>query len=500
MLGSVSNNIQSILFGNFDFFSQYNFEEYFKSKFKFGEKQVLLISKMFFILSLFFIGFQTFFLGIFLEGILIELALTIAFLRLSNYIIFIQFKEYCTTVETIGYFVVNELLVILDTSSSLREATKFIISSKYPLFSEIFTNAMISTHFGNSLNFALKTQITRSLFGNIQTVFLYILEIWENGKNIALLSKNRILSRISDQITEETNKIDSWASLSAGITFLSPPVIFCFLLISGNMSVFFGFLIIIGVIIGSLFIHPERHLTVFSKNNKLFLSYDKKSLELLVILSENLLSGNSFNKSLNNALNVVEVFPQKNQTTRMSEPYTLFKLGVTQTNDIETNFLAKFFPERIIQLVLLIKKFSMIDISIAGKKLQTITKELGRTNELLSKGDAQLKAAKLHGNIIQILALVSLAFIAGASSYFLFVSNMIYQPFTETSMTTSNSVFELIYLITALVISLLPIRRINVKGFRKHEAIPWNGIIGLSKFTVFLIVYTVVKNAFIGMI
>ncbi|MFX0122323.1 MAG: hypothetical protein ACFFAE_01710 [Candidatus Hodarchaeota archaeon] len=437
--------------------------------------------------------------NILLEGLLIEFIVIIVVLRLFNYIIFIQFKDYCTTIETIGYFVVNELLVILDTSCSLKDATKFIISSNYPLYSQIFRNAMVSTHFGTPLRFALRTQIKRWLFGNIQTVFLYILEIWENGKNVALLSKNRILSRISDQIIEETNKIDSWASLSAGIIFLSPPVILCFLLLSGNMNVFYGILIIISVVVGSFFIHPERHLTVFSKNNKLFLSYDEKSLEFLVILSENLLRGNSFDKSINNALNVVGVNAQRKPVKKISAQYALFRLGIPQKSKMKTTFLGEFFPERIIQIILLIRKFSKIDSFVAGEKLQIITEELNKTNELLSKGTAQLKAAKLHGNIIQVLALISLAFVAGASSFFLFVSNMLYYPLTESSVTMYYPVFDLIYLVIALVISLLPIRRINIRSFNKFEAIPWNGIIRLSRFALFLIVYVFVKKALKGM-
>lgn len=498
-MSSISENFQTLLFGNFNFFAQYQFEKYFKSKYKLGEKQVHLISFSFFALSHFFIGFQIFLTKkVIFELILIEIILIITLLRLFNYIIYVEFKDYCTTIETIGYFVVNELLMILDTSGSLKEATKFIISSDYPLFSEIFSEAMILTHFGNPLNFALKTLIQKRLFGRIQTTFLYILEIWENGKNIALLSKNRILSRISDQITEETNKIDSWASLSAGIIFLSPPVIYCFLLISGNMSIFYGILIILGVIIGSFFIHPEKHLTVFSKNNKLFLSYDIKSLDLLVILSENLLSGNSFNKSLNNTLNIMEIDLQKART-RITDPYTHFRLGIKERNEISANLLADFFPERIIQLILLIKKFSMINVIIAGEKLQAITNELNKTNELLSKGDAQLKAAKLHGTIIQVLALISLGFISGASSFFLLVSNMLYHPFTESSLPMNNSAFELIYMMTALVLSLLPIRRINIKGRKNLETIPWKEILGFSKFILFLMVYIFVKNVLMGL-
>ena len=117
---NLTKNFQSLLFGNYNFFTQYNFEKYFKSKYHIGEKQVYLISLSFFILSLFIIGFQTFLLkNLYFEGILIELALTIVLLRLFHYIIFIQFKDYCTTIETIGYFV--SAFIPLKTSSGLIE-------------------------------------------------------------------------------------------------------------------------------------------------------------------------------------------------------------------------------------------------------------------------------------------------------------------------------------------------------------------------------------------
>ncbi|MFX1285429.1 MAG: hypothetical protein ACFFB5_17425 [Promethearchaeota archaeon] len=495
-IGITLKYFHSILFGNFDFFNHYNFGDYFESKYIISKKDIFWITFAFFTLSLFFVGFQIFIMkNIFLEVIIIELVLIIVSLRLFNYIIFLQFKEYCTSIETIGYFVINELLVILDTSSSLKESTKFIILSNYPVFSKIFEKAMILTHFGNPLEFSLKTQMKKYLHGNIQTLFLYILDIWENGKNIALLSKNRILSRISEQITEETDKIDSWASLSSGIIFLSPPVILCFLLISGNMSVFFGLLIIISIVIGSFFIHPERHLTLFSQNNQIFLSHDKKSLELLVILSENLLRGNSFDKSLNNALNIILNRSQQDYSTKKLEKYAQFRLGISEENDINPTFLAEFFPERILHLILLIKKFSMIDTLIAGKKLLTITEELNKTNDLLNKGISRLEAAKLHGNIVQVLALISLAFIAGASPFFLLVSNMLNHSFTQSSIVMNNYVYELIYFVMALVISILPIKRVNNKKFEKIGVIPWKEIFRLSKFVLFLVTYIFVKNA-----
>ncbi|MFX0013629.1 MAG: hypothetical protein ACFFB2_10810 [Promethearchaeota archaeon] len=495
----ISRTIFLAIFGNFDFFNTSDFEEYFKSRYKIGERQVYIIVFFFFIFSLIFIGFQMFILkSVSFEDILMEILLVLIFLRLINRIILTQFQEYSTSIETIGYFVVNELLVILDTSHSLKEALKFIILGNYPLFSKTFETAMVQTHFGYSLEFSLKYQIKKCLNGNIQTIFLNILEIWENGKNMALLSKDKILNRISEQITEETSKIDSWASLSSGIIYLSPPIMLCFLLISGNMNVLFGITIIIYIVVGSFFFHPERHLTVFSRNNEI-LNYDNKSLEFLIILSENLLKGSSFDKSLSDSLKIIENDIYRDHLVIKSEHLTQFRLGLTQEEEIKEIFSPEIFSERISQLVLLIKKFSMIDSYIAGKKLLTMTTELSKTNELLKKGKAQLTATKFHGNVIQILALISLAFIAGASPLFLFVSSMLSQSSTESAIRMDHSIFELIYFIIAILISVLPIKGVEIRNFRKYNRIPWRNIFGLSRFTLFLIVYMFLKNLLTGL-
>ena len=199
-------------------------------------------------------------------------------LRLVNHFIFLEFKEYRTTVETMGYFVINEILIILDTSHSLKEAVKFIISSNYPVYSEFFRNALIESHFGVPLESALKQQVRGFLHDNIRTIFLNIFETWEIGKNIALISKDRILNRISQQISEETEKIDLLASLSTGLIFLSPPVIICFLLIAGKMNVLLGLVMTISMVIGSIFIDSDKNLILFSNNNDLIIAPSEEGL------------------------------------------------------------------------------------------------------------------------------------------------------------------------------------------------------------------------------
>jgi len=493
-----AKHFQSILFGDYDFFNHYDFEEYFMKRFRMKKKHIYWILSTSFILSFLFTGFQLLSLkSISIEIIIIEFFFVVGLSRLVHYLILLQFKQYSTTVETIGYFVINELLVILDTSRSLKEATKFIILSNYPVFSKLFEEALVLSHFGYPLEHSLKKKLEEELNGNIQSGFLYILEIWERSKSIAILSKNRILNRISEKIVEETEKIDLWASLSSGLVYLSPPVILCFLLISGKMNLIFGLLIILGMIIGSLIFHPDEHLTAFSGSNQLILSYDKKSLDFLVILSENLLRGNKFEKSLNDALNTIGDNLKKKFYLSKSKNLARFRLGSTRNAGSEDSFLEEIFTQRILHLISLTKKFEMIDTQIAGKKLLTITNELSKTNELLNKGISRRKAADLQTNIIQIMALISLAIIAGASPYFLYVSEMLDFSFAGSYVVQKISNFDFIFLLIALVMSFLPVRRINIQRFRNFNELPWREILGISKFLLFLILYVVVKS-FLG--
>lgn len=485
--------VQFILLGNSNHNNTYNFESFFISKFKLSKRKVDMIQLTFILLSLIFIGFQTIIAKrISLEGSFFIIIVLFLCFRIFNHIIFLQYKNCCTNIETIGYFVVNELLVILETSQSLKEAVKFIISSNYPVYSDIFRDAMLSTHFGISLEESIKDRLGRNLQGEIYYIFLNILENWEIGKNLALISKNRILNKISEKIIEETYKIDSLSSLTSGIMYLSPPVILCFLLISGNMNEVYGMLIAIGILIGSYFMNPENNLTLFSGNNQLLLSYNNESMEFLIILSENLCRGFSFHKSVNKSLSATRNDDKQQIILEKSKLFATFKLGITQES--ENDYLLELFSERIVRLLLLVKKFSLISSSVAGEKLLQITKEISKTNQILTKGRGQLKAAQFQQNIIQLLALISLAFIAGASPFFLFVSNMVSNSFSDSITIIRNPLIDLSFFLVAFVICISPIRNVGYKVKDLHNKDLREILFKISKFILFLITYFITSR------
>ncbi len=476
------------IFGNLSYFKVNDFETYFKRKFKLEKKHVQWIQCSFFIIIFFFMGLQALILkNISLEETLLGLILIFLCIRLVNHIIFLQFKDYSTHIETIGYFVINELLVILETSQSLKEATRFIISSNYPVYSNIFRDAILLTHFGNSLVNSLLVQIDKNLQGDICRLLVNILKNWEHGRNITLASKNRILDKISEKIVEESDKIDTWASISSGILYLSPPVILCFLLISGNMNSFFGMLITIGILIGSYFISPEKNMASFSLNNQLFFSYNNESVEFLIILSDNLCKGYSFAKSLNNALCAIKNEDKKVISLRNAKYYANFKLGLTLES--ENDFLRNLFPERTVRLLSLTKKFSMVSTSVAGEKLLLITREINHTNQILKKGIAELKAVQFHRNIIQLLSLISLGFITGASPFFIFVSDMISRSITESIGIYRNLSTEITYFLIAMAMCFSPIRNMDFGEKTNHNSDVLRIMIKFSKFTLFFTVY-----------
>ncbi|MFW9825661.1 MAG: hypothetical protein ACFFE4_22155, partial [Candidatus Thorarchaeota archaeon] len=163
--------LQTVLIGNYDFFNNYGFEEYFSSKFKIRKGHISYLTVSLFVLSFIISIFQMIINKILpIESILLGFISVIVCSHGLRYLIFLQFKKYSTTIETIGYFVLNELLVVLNTSYSLKEAVKFIILGNYPVFSEIFKRALLLAHFESSLNLSLRKQVSKYLIGDIQNM------------------------------------------------------------------------------------------------------------------------------------------------------------------------------------------------------------------------------------------------------------------------------------------------------------------------------------------
>ncbi|MFW9778483.1 MAG: hypothetical protein ACFFE8_06470 [Candidatus Heimdallarchaeota archaeon] len=494
--------ISNVIFGDYTFFNEYSFEEYFRSRYRMDKTSFYGIIALFIIALSLILTFQFFiFYPLPIELLLLEICLAILILRLLNFIIYGQFKQHSTMIETLGYFVVNELLMILETSGSLKEATMFIIHGNYSVFSQIFEKALLKSHFGESLEIALKGEITKRLHGSILHLFSNIISIWVSGRNLASFSKNHILNQITVKAIEEIEKIDSLIALSSGLALLSPPVLLCLLLITGLMNYLWGGLIIFGIIIVSFIVSPNRYLTLFSEKNRIAISNDSESIQMLLMLAENLMKGNNFEKSLNSALNTVAYYKPKNAAKSIDKEtnnFNKFLLRGNQGIDQKSGFIREFLSERAAQLVTLTQKFSKIDPYMAGEKLLIITEELSRTSQILNRGEAKRKAADLQTGIIQLLSIISLAIIGGASPFFLYVSTSLSYSFMDLRNPTLDPSFDILFLIIALVMSVLPARRSFLNTSYRKIRIYKGRIITCFHILLFLVIFFLVRTFFLS--
>jgi hypothetical protein len=318
---------------------------------------------------------------------------------------------------------------------------------------------------------------------------------------MASFSKQHILNQITVKAVEEVEKIDSWMALSSGLTLLSPPVILCLLLITGLMNYFLGGLLVFGMILISFIVSPSRHLTLFSNNNQISISNDSESIPMLVILAESMMKGNPFEKSLNSALNAVAKDEYNNTTKTIdiqTNNFQKFRLGGIQGSDNKARFLREFLPERAAHLVTLTHKFSKIDPYLAGEKLLIITEELNRTNQILNRGEAKRKAADLQNSIIQLLSIISLAIIGGASPFFLYVSTSLSYSFIDFGYFSLDSSFDILFLIIAFVMSGLPSRRSFLKASHTRTRIPMKKIMLSFHIFLFLSIFLTVRTFFLS--
>ena len=481
--------ITNHVFGKLDFFEKLNYSHYWKSKYWITRSQIETLIP---ILSVLFIGFT--FIQIMTDLIRIEYLILEYFfffvcLRLVFLFIHQDFKNYMIKAEIIGYFVLHELLIILETSKSLKEATKFIITGKYLIFSDIFSESLIRSHFGQQLNDALRSQINSQISGELRRIFLNVIDTWETGVEVVQLSTNMILNHLSECITEETDKVDTWGSLFSGLIFLSPPVILCFLLLSGQISYIILIVLIATVFFGSFLFRPDKHLSIFTSDSPILPFTDNKTIEFLMIHAENLSSGVSYTKSLNKALNIYITNSTEDLASSMKDSLISFRLGIERTSFTELEILRKFFSSRTIQILNLIEKFSYVNTKLAGSKLMMITEEMSKTGNLLRTGKARVKATSFQTTIIQTFSLISLGFIAGASPFFQLISYSVGGFDLKTHIVTN---FDPIFIFLGFLMSILPIY-FNLSSEYKIKSTQ-DIIVRISRFLLFLIVFNLARE------
>ena len=443
-----------------------------------------------------FIGitiFQLWFNLLSVEEIFLEYLIFLLSLRFFLFFFQSSLKNFETKLEMTGFFVLNELIVILKTSGSLKEAIRFIVRSDYPVYSDLFTDTMVSSHFGLSIESVLKEKFKNSTSNEIKRMFLNILDTWENGSEVAQLSNNTIINHISEQISEETNKIDTRGSLLSGLIFLSPPVIICFILLSNQMSILTGGMIIAMMVGGSFLLRPDKGLTIFSNQSPFLPFYDTKTSEFLLILGEYLVSGLSFCKSFLKAINIYLENSERFLTESMEKYIFSYKLGAMSSIIIDDVAFEGFFPPRTVKILALIEKFSTTNSKYAGLKLLSIVEEINKTNSLIRMGKARVHATKFQNNVIQFFSIISLAIITGANYIFQFLSKSLNmnQPLNSHFID-----YDFIFILLGITLSVLPLYSFEGNAFSQKIKFSREIIQRLLKIILFLIIFFSTKNFF----
>ena len=484
-----TNIIRSII-GDYDFLNNREFKIPFIKKGKITKKRYLQFQEVLFTFSIIFLGGHLlFFNGKYLISGITNFFLFLLILRGINYFIHSKYKKIQFEIETIGYFVMNELLIVLGSSKSLKNAVKYVSMGNYPYYSEIFSKALLETHFGELLPERLKINIDALFPKQISETLSLIVNTWEYGENITILTKNRIISKLSEKIVEKTERIDTWTSLSSGLVFLSPPILICFLLISGNMNKSIGILIPFFMVLASVFFLQDEEWGFFSKNNISTLSYDPQEIKFLVLLAENLSQGYSFPRSLSLSIQLY----QKNFKHYANE-FTQIQLNANEK--AKNNLINNLFNTRTVYLLNIIEKHSLIDPVRAGEKILKITQDLSKINELLNLGRAKLRATHFQESVIQVLSIISLAFIAGASPIFMFVERALNYSFHEPLLLNHVQSFEIEFILIGVTLSILPLRNINFSGLKKVKISQFEFSFKLLKFGLFLVIYCLVNQLF----
>ncbi|MHA1236435.1 MAG: hypothetical protein ACTSQ9_02105 [Candidatus Hodarchaeales archaeon] len=487
------NVLLSLFLGDLSILEEKGFAKYWRNKVKITKNNLRVY---FFIYLGIFMGIIILQLGsnfLSFEVIIVEFLIFLLSLRFVLYFFQSSLKNFKIKAELTGFFVLNELLVILNTSGSLKEAIRFIVQSNYPIYSDLFTDTMVYSHFGLSIESVLKEQLKKNTSDEIKRIFLNILDTWENGSEVAQLSNKTIINHISEQISEETNKIDTRGSLFSGLIFLSPPVIICFILLSNQMSILIGAIFISMMVGGSFLLRPDKGLTIFSNQSPFLPFYDTKTSEFLLILGEYLVGGLSFSKSFLKAFNIYLENSERFLTDSMINFIVSYKLGVINKLSINDEAFEGFFPPRTVQILSLIEKFSKSSSKYAGLKLLSIVEEINKTNSLIHMGKARVHATNFQNNVIQFFSIISLAIITGSNYIFQMLSKSLN---LNQPLNTSIINFDFIFILLGITLCLLPLYTLNGNVFSQKKKFSGEIVQRLLKILLFLVLFFSTKNFF----
>jgi len=492
--------LENHFLGDYTFFYQMEFHDYFQSRFKLQLKHLRVIQVLCILIGGWLISFQIFLsISDFFIIICTECIIVFIFIRSLYHLIHIQFQNYKINTQITGFFVLNELSIILETTKSLKDATKFIITGKYPLYSLIFEEALIKSHLGNPLKKALLEEINKKLSGEVRTFFLNIIQTWERSERIIEVSRSNLMNKIEKQIIKEMEELNTWSSLSSGLTFLCPPVVLCFLLLSDTFSLLSGLFLFLFMIISSVFIHPDRHVSILSLKNHVLYSEDNLGFDFLINLAENLSKGNSFYRSLYNSINT---FIESNVPLSSKKRQEILKLRV-YTKNMSENDIEKFqsvFPKRIVKLISLSAKFSLINSKIAGERLFFMCSELRKPIDLIIQGRTRLKASNFQEKVIQLLCLLVLGFISGAAPFFLFISSFLSYQLHDAELFTKYILYDFLFIGYGLFMSFMPYNINDLEYSKILTAIPTKVLSLVLKFVLFLGIFLFTRIFYINLI
>jgi len=487
------NELLSLLLGDLSIFEDRGFAKYWMTNNRITKNNLKIYFSIFFGLFIAFTILQWWLNFLSVEIIIVEYLIFFLSLRFVLFFFQSRLKNFKIKAELTGFFVLNELIVILNTSGSLKEAIRFIVQSDYPVYSDLFTDTMVSSHFGLSIESVLKEQLKKNTSDEIKRIFLNIIDTWENGSETAQLSNKTIINHISEQIAEETNKIDTRGSLLSGLIFLSPPVIICFILLSNQMSILIGAIFITMMVGGSFLLRPDRGLTIFSNQSPFLPFYDTKTSEFLLILGEYLASGLSFNKSFLKAFNIYLENSERFLTDPMKNFVVSYKLGTIRRLTTDDEAFEGFFPPRTVQILALIEKFSSTNSKFAGLKLLSIVEEINKTNSLIRMGKSRVNATKFQNNVIQFFSIISLAIITGSSYIFQILSKSLN---LNQPLNPSNNNFDFIFILLGITLSVLPLYTLGGNAFSQKKTFSIEIVQRLLKLLLFFALFFSTKNFF----
>lgn len=338
----------------------------------------------------------------------------------KNYLIKTFNRNYKKSLSS-GYIALIDFFSFIDTERNLFKVCEIISKSNYYLVSDVFKKSIIESQTSyNSLKEVLIKNFEKNFFGELKKYWIRTFDIWDKDPEVINTFINSLSNRIDEHFREEIKNLENQSSVYIALGSILPPSSIILLMIIGQINVVTSITLGFSLIIFALFFSPYLQSKQIFNNEIVTDNFVMQGSELAAFISEELVKGYNFRKTLLTVINSIE-----NHSSGLIKFLSKYKSDLILGVSIDNKFcsdLGKILCETQGSIILgTTNKLIEISPKVALKFLEKYSISLIKQESYYSERKSLFTTEKIRLFTTLIFSTMTLGFCTNVAALFQFV-------------------------------------------------------------------------------